>query len=42
VACAIDDRWFPRPMRPRNTALNLPMNDPLKDFWEFPTDPVPN
>jgi glutamate/aspartate transport system substrate-binding protein len=36
------DRWFTQPIPPRNTALNLPMNYLLKDFWKYPTDLVPN
>jgi glutamate/aspartate transport system substrate-binding protein len=40
-AQAIYQRWFMRPIPPRNTALNLPMNYLLKDFWKYPTDQVP-
>ena len=40
-AYAIDDQWFMKPIPPRNTALNLPMNYLLKDFWKYPTDQVP-
>jgi ABC-type amino acid transport substrate-binding protein len=40
-AHAIFDRWFMRPIPPNNTALNLPMNYLLKDFWKYPTDQVP-
>ncbi len=40
-AQAIYDRWFLRPIPPRNTALNLPANYLLKDFWKYPTDQVP-
>jgi len=40
-AHAIYDRWFMRPIPPKNTALNLPMNYLLKDFWKYPTDQVP-
>jgi ABC-type amino acid transport substrate-binding protein len=36
------DRWFAQPIPPKNTALNLPMNYLLKDFWKYPTDQVPN
>ena len=36
----IYDRWFLTQIPPRNTALNLPMNYLLKDFWKFPTDVV--
>ena len=40
-AHAIFDRWFMQPIPPRNTALKLPMNYLLKDFWKYPTDQVP-
>ena len=40
-AHAIFERWFMRPIPPKNTALNLPMNYLLKDFWKYPTDQVP-
>lgn len=37
----IYERWFGRPIPPRNTSLNLPMSYLLKDFWKYPTDQVP-
>ena len=37
-AYAIYDRWFLKPIPPRNTPLNLPMNYLLRDFWKYPTD----
>lgn len=40
-AHAIYEKWFSKPIPPRNTALNLPMNYLLKDFWKYPTDQVP-
>ena len=40
-AHAIYDRWFMKPIPPRNTALNLPMNYLLRGFWKYPTDQVP-
>ncbi|WP_280154439.1 amino acid ABC transporter substrate-binding protein [Piscinibacter sp. XHJ-5] len=40
-AHAIYERWFSKPIPPKNTALNLPMNYLLKDFWKYPTDQVP-
>ena len=40
-AHAIYERWFLRPIPPKNTALNLPMSYLLKDFWKYPTDQVP-
>ncbi|MBC7994650.1 MAG: amino acid ABC transporter substrate-binding protein [Rhizobacter sp.] len=41
-AHAIYERWFLKPIPPQNTALSLPMNYLLKDFWKYPTDRVPN
>ena len=41
-AHVIFERWFMRPIPPKNTALNLPMNYLLKDFWKYPTDRVPD
>lgn len=40
-ANAIYDRWFTKPIPPKNTSLNLPMNYLLRDFWKYPTDQVP-
>ena len=40
-AYAIYDRWFTKPIPPKNTSLNLPMNYLLRDFWKYPTDQVP-
>ena len=40
-AQAIYERWFLKPIPPKNTALNLPMNYLLKDFWKYPSDQVP-
>jgi glutamate/aspartate transport system substrate-binding protein len=40
-AHAIYERWFAKPIPPKNTALNLPMSYLLKDFWKYPTDQVP-
>ena len=40
-AQAIYDRWFMKPIPPKNTPLNLPMNYLLRDFWKYPTDQVP-
>ena len=40
-AHVIYDRWFLKPIPPKNTALNLPMNYLLRDFWKYPTDQVP-
>jgi glutamate/aspartate transport system substrate-binding protein len=41
-AQALYERWFMKPIPPKNTALNLPMNYLLKEFWKYPTDVVPN
>lgn len=41
-AHAVYDKWFLKPIPPRNVALNMPMNYLLKDFWRYPTDQVPN
>lgn len=35
------DKWFAKPIPPRNTALNLPVSYLLRDFWKYPTDQVP-
>jgi ABC-type amino acid transport substrate-binding protein len=40
-AHAVYERWFMKPIPPKNTALNLPMSYLLKDFWKYPTDQVP-
>ena len=40
-AHAIYDKWFAKPIPPKNVALNLPMNYLLKDFWKYPTAEVP-
>lgn len=40
-AHVIYDKWFLKPIPPQHTALNLPMNYLLKDFWKYPTDQVP-
>jgi glutamate/aspartate transport system substrate-binding protein len=40
-AYAIYDKWFMKPIPPRNVALDMPMNYLLKDFWKYPTDQVP-
>jgi glutamate/aspartate transport system substrate-binding protein len=38
---AIYERWFIKPIPPKNVPLNLPMNYLLNDFWKYPTDQVP-
>ena len=35
------DKWFLKPIPPKNTALNMPVSYLLKDFWKYPTDIVP-
>jgi ABC-type amino acid transport substrate-binding protein len=40
-AQAIYERWFLKPIPPKNTVLNLPMSYLLKDFWKYPSDQVP-
>lgn len=40
-AHAIYEKWFMKPIAPKNTALNLPMNYLLRDFWKYPSDQVP-
>ncbi|MES2890132.1 MAG: amino acid ABC transporter substrate-binding protein [Pseudomonadota bacterium] len=40
-ALAVYERWFMKPIPPKNLALGLPMNYLLKDFWKYPTDQVP-
>jgi glutamate/aspartate transport system substrate-binding protein len=40
-AHALYEKWFEKPIPPKGTALNLPMNYLLRDFWKYPTDVVP-
>jgi glutamate/aspartate transport system substrate-binding protein len=40
-ASAIYDRWFMKPIPPRDRSLNLPQSYLLKDFWRYPSDVVP-
>ena len=40
-AHATYETWFLKPIPPRKTSLNLPMNYLLRDFWKYPTDQVP-
>jgi ABC-type amino acid transport substrate-binding protein len=35
------DKWFLKPIPPKNTVLNMPVSYLLKDFWKYPTDFVP-
>ena len=41
-ATALYERWFQRPIPPRQISLNLPMNHLLKAFWKQPTATVPD
>ena len=34
------DKWFKKPIPPKNTVLNMPMNYLLRDTIRFPTDKV--
>jgi ABC-type amino acid transport substrate-binding protein len=36
------DKWFMKPIPPKNVAMNLPMNYLLKDSWKYPSDIVGN
>ncbi len=38
----IYDRWFMKPIPPRNVAMNLPMSYLLRDSWKYPSDAVAN
>lgn len=40
-AHALYEKWFEKPVPPKGTSLNLPMNYLLRDFWKYPTDVVP-
>lgn len=35
------NKWFLKPIPPKNTPLNMPVSYLLKDFWKYPTDIVP-
>jgi ABC-type amino acid transport substrate-binding protein len=37
----IYEKWFAKPIPPRNIALNLPVSYLLRDFWKYPNDFVP-
>ena len=36
------NRWFLKPIPPRNVSMNLPMNYLLRDSWRYPSDMVGN
>ncbi len=37
----IYDKWFNKPIPPKQRILNLPASYLLKDFWKYPTDQLP-
>lgn len=37
----IYDKWFQKPIPPKNTSLAMPVSYLLKDSWKYPTDHVP-
>jgi ABC-type amino acid transport substrate-binding protein len=39
---ALYNRWFLKPIPPRNVSMNLPMNYLLRDSWRYPSDQVGN
>ena len=38
----IYDRWFMKPIPPKNVSMNLPMSYLLRDSWKYPSDVVAN
>jgi ABC-type amino acid transport substrate-binding protein len=36
------DKWFMKPIPPKNVTMNLPMNYLLRDSWKYPSDIVGN
>ncbi len=36
------DKWFMKPIPPKNVSMNLPMNYLLRDSWKYPSDIVGN
>jgi ABC-type amino acid transport substrate-binding protein len=38
----IYERWFMKPIPPKNVTLNLPMSYLLRDSWKYPSDAVAN
>jgi glutamate/aspartate transport system substrate-binding protein len=41
-AQALHERWFQKPIPPKNLSLNQPMNHLLKAFWKHPSSVVPD
>jgi len=39
---ALYNKWFLKPIPPRNVSMNLPMNYLLRDSWRYPSDIVGN
>ena len=39
---ALYDKWFMKPIPPKNVAMNLPMSYLLRDSWKYPSDIVGN
>ena len=37
---ALYDKWFMKPIPPRDVSMNLPMNYLLRDSWKYPSDNV--
>lgn len=40
-AARLYERWFQRPIPPKDINLQVPMNHLLRDFWKYPTSQVP-
>lgn len=38
----IYERWFMKPIPPKNVSMNLPMSYLLRDSWKYPSDVVAN
>ena len=38
----IYERWFMKPIPPKNVSMNLPMSYLLRDSWKYPSDAVAN
>lgn len=41
-AQTLHERWFQKPIPPKNLSLNQPMNHLLKAFWKHPSSVVPD
>jgi ABC-type amino acid transport substrate-binding protein len=40
-ADALYEKWFMRPIPPKNVAMNLPMNYLIRDLWKYPSADMP-